>query len=56
MKYGVDGKDTIVLVRPEVEPDTRGELTMQAIRGLSRQAARLGELGALDAVPRGKTK
>lgn len=37
VKYGVEGKDIIVLIRPEVEPDTRGELTMQAIRDLSRQ-------------------
>ncbi|MCX6672936.1 MAG: CRISPR-associated CARF protein Csa3 [Methanothrix sp.] len=37
VKYGVEGKDTIILIRPEVEPDTRGELTVQAIRDLSRQ-------------------
>ena len=37
MKYGVEGKDTIVLIRPEVETDTRSELTVQAIRDLSRQ-------------------
>jgi len=37
VKYGVEGGDTIILIRPEVEPDTRGELTVQAIRDLSRQ-------------------
>jgi len=37
VKYGVEGKDTIVLIRPEVETDTRSELTVQAIRDLSRQ-------------------
>ncbi len=37
VKYGVEGKDTIILIRPEVEPDTRGEQTVQAIRDLSRQ-------------------
>lgn len=37
VKYGVEGKDTIILIRPEVEPDTRGEMTVQAIRDLSRQ-------------------
>ncbi len=37
VKYGVEGKDTIILIRPEVELDTRGELTVQAIRDLSRQ-------------------
>jgi len=37
VKYGVEGKDKIILIRPEVEPDTRAELTVQAIRDLSRQ-------------------
>ena len=37
VKYGVEGKDCIILIRPEVELDTRGELTVQAIRDLSRQ-------------------
>jgi CRISPR-associated protein Csa3 len=37
VKYGVEGKDRIILIRPEVEPDTRGEMTVQAIRDLSRQ-------------------
>ncbi len=37
VKYGIEGGDRIVLIRPEVEPDTRGELTTQAIRDLSRQ-------------------
>jgi CRISPR-associated protein Csa3 len=37
VKYGVEGGDTIILIRPEVEADTRGELTVQAIRDLSSQ-------------------
>jgi CRISPR-associated protein Csa3 len=37
VKYGVEGKDRIILIRPKVEPDTRGEMTVQAIRDLSRQ-------------------
>ena len=37
VKYGIEGGDRIVLIRPEVEPDTRGESTIQAIRDLSRQ-------------------
>lgn len=37
VKYGVEGGDHIILIRPEVELDTRGELTVQAIRDLSRQ-------------------
>jgi len=28
VKYGVEGKDTIILIRPEEELDTRGELTV----------------------------
>jgi len=37
VKYGIEGEDQIILIRPEVESDTRGELTVQAIRDLSRQ-------------------
>ena len=37
VKYGIEGGDRIILIRPEVELDTRGELTVQAIRDLSRQ-------------------
>jgi CRISPR-associated protein Csa3 len=37
VKYGIEGGDKIVLIRPEVEPDTRGELTTRAIRDLSHQ-------------------
>jgi CRISPR-associated protein Csa3 len=37
VKYGVEGGDTIILIRPEVESDARGEQTVQAIRDLSRQ-------------------
>ena len=37
VKYGIEAGDRIILIRPEVELDTRGELTVQAIRDLSRQ-------------------
>ncbi|MDD1750513.1 MAG: hypothetical protein LUO89_11640, partial [Methanothrix sp.] len=37
VKYGIEGGDRIILIRPEVELDTRGELTVQAVRDLSRQ-------------------
>jgi CRISPR-associated protein Csa3 len=37
VKYGVEGGDRIILIRPEVELDTRGELTVQAVWDLSRQ-------------------
>ncbi|MBK7385528.1 MAG: CRISPR locus-related DNA-binding protein [Methanothrix sp.] len=37
VKYGIEGGDKIVLIRPEVEPDTRGELTTRAIQDLSHQ-------------------
>lgn len=37
VKYGVEGGDRIILIRPEVELDMRGEQTVQAIRDLSRQ-------------------
>ncbi|MFZ2472662.1 MAG: CRISPR-associated CARF protein Csa3 [Methanothrix sp.] len=37
VKNGVEGGDTIILIRPDVELDMRGELTVQAIRDLSSQ-------------------
>ena len=37
VKYGIEGGDRIILIRPENEKDTRGEQTVQAIRDLSRQ-------------------
>ena len=37
VKYGIEGGDRIILIRPEEEKDTRGELAVQAIRDLSRQ-------------------
>jgi CRISPR-associated protein Csa3 len=37
VKYGIEGGDRIILIRPEVEPDDRGEKTVQAIRDLSCQ-------------------
>jgi len=37
VKYGIEGGDLIILIRPENETDTRGEQTIQAIRDLSRQ-------------------
>ncbi len=37
VKYGIEGGDRIVLVRPEEETDKRGELAVQAIRDLSLQ-------------------
>jgi len=37
VKYGIEGGDRIILIRPEVELDARGEQTVQAIRDLSRQ-------------------
>lgn len=37
VKYGIEGGDRIILIRPEVEPDDRGEKTVQAIRDLSHQ-------------------
>ncbi|MDD4163496.1 MAG: CRISPR-associated CARF protein Csa3 [Methanothrix sp.] len=37
VKYGIEGGDRIILIRPEVELDSRGELTVQAVRDLSRQ-------------------
>ena len=40
VKYGIEGGDRIILIRPENEKDTRGEQTVQAIRDLSRQIDR----------------
>ncbi|NMC10034.1 MAG: CRISPR locus-related DNA-binding protein [Methanothrix sp.] len=37
VKYGIGGGDRIILIRPEEERDSRGELTVQAVRDLSRQ-------------------
>ena len=37
VKYGIEGGDRIILIRPDEEKDMRGELTVQAIRDLSRQ-------------------
>lgn len=37
VKYGIEGGDCIVLIRPTEEKDPRGEQTVQAIRDLSRQ-------------------
>lgn len=37
VKYGIEGGDRIVLVRPAEERDKRGELAVQAIRDLSIQ-------------------
>lgn len=37
VKYGIEGGDKIVLLRPEDERDKRGELAVQAIRDLSLQ-------------------
>lgn len=37
VKYGIEGGDRIILIRPEAEPDDRGEKTVEAIRDLSRQ-------------------
>jgi CRISPR-associated protein Csa3 len=37
VKYGIEGGDRIILIRPEEEKDPRGEQTVQAIRDLSRQ-------------------
>jgi CRISPR-associated protein Csa3 len=37
VKYGIQGDDSIVLIRPEKETDARGEGTVQAVRDLSRQ-------------------
>ncbi|MBN1236769.1 MAG: CRISPR locus-related DNA-binding protein [Methanotrichaceae archaeon] len=37
VKYGIEGGDRIILIRPEEELDTRGELAVQAVRDLSLQ-------------------
>lgn len=37
VKYGIEGGDRILLIRPEQEKDGRGELTVSAVRDLSRQ-------------------
>lgn len=37
VKYGIEGDDRIILIRPEKETDGRGELTVQAVRDLSKQ-------------------
>ena len=37
VKYGIQGDDSIILVRPEKETDARGEGTVQAVRDLSMQ-------------------
>lgn len=37
VKYGIEGDDRIVLIRPEKETDERGAATVQAVRDLSRQ-------------------
>jgi CRISPR-associated protein Csa3 len=37
VKYGIEGGDRLILIRPENEADQRGESTVQAVRDLSRQ-------------------
>ena len=37
VKYGIEGNDKIILIRPEHETDDRGETTIQAVKDLSRQ-------------------
>jgi CRISPR-associated protein Csa3 len=37
VKFGIESGDRIILVRPMEEKDTRAEVTIQAIRDLSRQ-------------------
>lgn len=37
VKYGIEGGDRLILIRPENEMDLRGESTVQAVRDLSRQ-------------------
>jgi len=37
VKYGIEGGDRIILIRPEDERDSRGEATIEAITALSRQ-------------------
>jgi len=37
VKYGIEGNDKIILIRPKHETDDRGETTIQAVKNLSRQ-------------------
>ena len=37
VKYGIEGNDKIILIRPKHETDDRGETTIQAVKDLSRQ-------------------
>jgi len=37
VKYGIEGNDKIILIRPEHETDDRGETTIQAVKDLSKQ-------------------
>lgn len=37
VKYGIEGGDRLILVRPELETDARGEMAVDAVRNLSRQ-------------------
>jgi CRISPR-associated protein Csa3 len=37
VKYGIEGGDRLILIRPEEEKDSRGESTVRAIKDLSRQ-------------------
>lgn len=37
VKYGIEGGDRLILIRPEDDTDQRGESTVQAVRDLSRQ-------------------
>jgi CRISPR-associated protein Csa3 len=37
VKYGIEGGDRLILIRPEIETDQRGESAVQAVRDLSRQ-------------------
>jgi CRISPR-associated protein Csa3 len=37
VKFGIEGGDRLILIRPEDDTDQRGESTVQAVRDLSRQ-------------------
>ena len=37
VKYGIEGDDRIILIRPEKETDGRGETTVQAVRDLGME-------------------
>lgn len=37
VKYGIEGGDSIILIRPMEESDARGQRTVSAVRDLSRQ-------------------